>query len=268
MSTDDAVTANTSVRQLLDLKGRVALITGGSRGLGLAMAEALGDMGAKIAITARKPDELESAVEQLRKRGIEAQSFVNNLAKFETLGPMVGSVIQKLGPIDILINNAGTTWGAAMEDHPLEGWQKVVDLNLTGTFRITQEVGVRSMIPRQYGRIVNIASIAGLKGAHPEVMRAIAYQTTKGGLVNFTRALAAEWGRHHIVVNAICPGFIVTQMSRGLLSKIEERVKANTPLHQMGLEQDMQGLVVLLAGEGARHITGQIIAVDGGSSVV
>ena len=257
-----------SVKQLLDLKDRVALITGGSRGLGLAMAEALGDMGARIAITARKADELESAVKQLRKRGIEAESFVNNLAKFETLGPMVSSVIQKLGPIDILINNAGTTWGAAMEEHPLEGWQKVVDLNLTGTFRITQEVGVQSMIPRQYGRIVNIASVAGLQGAHPDVMKAIAYQTTKGGLVNFTRALAAEWGRHHIVVNAICPGFIVTQMSRGILSKIEERVKANTPLRQIGLEQDMQGLVVLLAGEGARHITGQIIAVDGGSSVI
>jgi NAD(P)-dependent dehydrogenase (short-subunit alcohol dehydrogenase family) len=256
------------VRHLFDLSGRVALITGGSRGLGLAMAEALGDMGAKIAITARKTTELDEAVQHLRARGITAESFVNNLSEFDTIGPMVGAVIEKLGPIDILINNAGTTWGAAMEEHPLEAWQKVVDLNLTGTFRVTQEVGARSMIPRKYGRIVNIASVAGLQGAHPEVLRAIAYQTTKGGLVNFTRALAAEWGRHRIVVNAICPGFIVTQMSRGILEKIADRVKANSPLRQLGLEQDMQGIVVMLASEAARHITGQIIAVDGGSSIV
>jgi gluconate 5-dehydrogenase len=155
-----------------------------------------------------------------------------------------------------------------MEEHPLEAWQKVVDLNLTGTFRVTQEVGKRCMIPRQYGRIVNIASVAGLQGAHPQLMRAIAYQTTKGGLVNFTRALAAEWGQYGIVVNAICPGFIVTQMSRGILDRIADRVKANSPLRQLGLEQDLQGLVVLLAGGGARHITGQIIAVDGGASVI
>jgi NAD(P)-dependent dehydrogenase (short-subunit alcohol dehydrogenase family) len=257
-----------SVKQLFDLSGRVALITGGSRGLGLAMAEALGDMGAKIAITARKAAELDEAVAQLRARGITVESFVNDLARFDTIPPMVSAVIEKLGPVDILINNAGTTWGAAMEEHPLEAWQKVVDLNLTGTFRVTQEVGVRSMIPRQYGRVVNIASIAGLQGAHPDVMRAIAYQTTKGGLVNFTRALAAEWGRHHIVVNAICPGFIVTQMSRGLLDKISEHVKKATPLQQIGLEQDLQGLVVLLSSEASRHITGQIIAVDGGTSVI
>jgi NAD(P)-dependent dehydrogenase (short-subunit alcohol dehydrogenase family) len=257
-----------NVRQLFDLSGRVALVTGGSRGLGLAMAEALGDMGARVAISARKPAELESAIAQLRGRGITAESFVNDLSKFDTIGPMVAAVIEKLGPIDILINNAGATWGASMEEYPLDGWQKLVDLNLTGTFRITQEVGVRSMIPRQYGRVVNIASVAGLQGAHPDVMRAIAYQTTKGGLVNFTRALAAEWGRHHIVVNAICPGFIVTQMSRGILEKIGEKVKRNSPLQQIGEEQDMQGLVVLLSSEGARHMTGQIIAVDGGSSVI
>ncbi len=270
MSTPDDTTSNKprSVRELLDLSGRVALVTGGSRGLGLSMAEALGDMGARIAITARKADELAGAVAQLRARGIEAESFVNDLTKFDTVAPMVAAVIDKLGPIDILVNNAGTTWGAPMEEHPLEAWQKVVDLNLTGTFRVTQEVGARCMIPRQYGRIVNIASVAGLQGAHPEVLRAIAYQTTKGGLVNFTRALAAEWGRHHIVVNAVCPGFIVTQMSRGILEKIGDRVKANSPLRQIGLEQDLQGLVVLLSGEGARHLTGQIIAVDGGASVV
>ena len=260
--------AQKSVKQLFDLSGRVALITGGSRGLGLAMAEALGDMGAKVAITARKPDELEAALVHLHARGLHAESFINDLSKSDTIGPMVAGVMEKLGPIDVLINNAGASWGAPMEEHPLEAWQKVVDLNLTGTFRVTQEVGVRSMIPRRYGRIVNIASVAGLQGAHPHVMRAIAYQTTKGGLVNFTRALAAEWGQYNIVVNAICPGFIVTQMSRGLLDKVADRVKLNTPLRQLGLEQDLLGLAVLFSSEASRHITGQIIAVDGGSSIV
>ena len=268
MSDSDAPEKPKHTRDLFDLQGRVALITGGSRGLGLAMAEALGDMGAKIAITARKQHELDAALTQLRGRGITAEAFVNDQSKFDTIGAMVASVIEQLGHIDILINNAGTTWGAAMEEHPLEAWQKVVDLNMTGTFRITQEVGARSMIPRQYGRIVNIASVAGLQGAHPALMRAIAYQTTKGGLVNFTRGLAAEWGQHHIVVNAICPGFIVTRMSRGILDKISDRVKKTSPLGQLGLEQDMQGLTVMLSSAAARHITGQIIAVDGGSGIV
>ncbi|MGH3428541.1 MAG: SDR family oxidoreductase [Mycobacteriales bacterium] len=243
-------------------------MTGGSRGLGLAMAEALGEMGARVAITARGADELQDAVTHLRSRGIVAESFVNDLSRFETIKPTVARVIEQFGAIDILINNAGAAWGASMEEHPLDKWQKLVDLNLTGTFCITQEVGVRTMIPRQYGRIVNIASVAGLKGAHPDVLRAMAYHTTKGGLVNFTRALAAEWGRHHIVVNSICPGFIATKMSRGTLEHIGERVKKNSPLQQIGIEQDLQGLVVLLCGEGARHLTGQIIAVDGGSSVI
>ncbi|HEU4624605.1 MAG TPA: SDR family oxidoreductase [Steroidobacteraceae bacterium] len=268
MSQSNDNAAPGSVKQLFDLAGRVALITGGSRGLGLAMATALGEMGAKVAITARKADELDAALAQLRGRGIQAESFVNDLSKHDTIEPLVAAVVGKLGPIDILINNAGTSWGAPAEEHPLEAWQKVVDLNLTGTFRITQEVGKRCMIPRKYGRIVNIASIAGLQGAHPEVLRAIAYQTTKGGLVNFTRALAAEWGRHHIVVNAICPGFILTQMSRVTLEKIAPLVKAGTPLRQLGEEQDLQGLVVMLSSAAARHITGQIIAVDGGASIV
>jgi NAD(P)-dependent dehydrogenase (short-subunit alcohol dehydrogenase family) len=257
-----------SVKQQLDLSGRVALITGGSRGLGLAMAEALAEMGAKVAITARKKEELEEARAHLKSLGFEAVSIVSDLSRPETIAPMVTSVIDALGHIDILINNAGNTWGAPAESYPLAGWKKVVDLNLTGTFLVTQEVGVRSMIPRQYGRVVNIASVAGLKGALPTDLTAIAYHTSKGGLVNFTRALAGEWGQYGISVNAICPGFIPTQMSRGVLEKIADRVIAKTPLQQLGLERDVQGLAVLFSSEAARHISGQIIAVDGGASAV
>ena len=258
-----------SVREAFNLEGRTALVTGGSRGLGLAMAGALGEMGAKVVISARKSDELDAAVASLKTRGVNAVRVVGDLSRAENVNPFVDAVAAAAGaPIDILVNNAGASWGAPAEEYPLEGWNKVMGLNLTGVFLLTQQVGARWMIPRKQGRIVNIASVAGLKGALPDQMRAIAYHTSKGGLVNFTRALAGEWGQFGITVNAICPGFIPSKMSQGLLDKIGPRVIAETPLRQLGDPADLEGLVVLLASGAARHITGQIIAVDGGASVV
>ena len=258
-----------SVRDAFNLEGRTALVTGGSRGLGLAMAGALGEMGAKVVISARKSDELDAAVASLETRGVNAVRVVGDLSRAENMNPFVDEVAAAAGaPIDILVNNAGASWGAPAEEYPLEGWNKVMGLNLTGVFLLTQQVGARWMIPRKQGRIVNIASVAGLKGALPDQMRAIAYHTSKGGLVNFTRALAGEWGQFNITVNAICPGFIPSKMSQGLLDKIGPRVIAETPLRQLGDPADLEGLVVLLASGAARHITGQIIAVDGGASVV
>lgn len=256
------------LRQLLDLSGRAALVTGGSRGLGLAMAAALGEMGAKLAITARKADELDAAARELSAQGYQVFSTVSDLSRADTIEPMVAAAADTLGPIEILVNNAGTSWGAPAEDYPLDGWHKVIDLNLTGTWLVTQAVGRTSMIPRRYGRIINIASVAGLKGSsHPE-FRALAYNTSKGGLVNLTRALAGEWGRYGITVNAICPGFIPSKMSRVVIDRIGEAIAAETPLGKLGTEDDLKGLVVLLASEAGRHITGQAIAVDGGSSAV
>jgi gluconate 5-dehydrogenase len=258
-----------SVRAAFDLKGRTALVTGGSRGLGLAMAGALGEMGARVVISARKPDELDAAVASLKSRGVTAVRVTGDLSRAEAVVPFVDAVAEAAGgPIDILVNNAGASWGAPAEEYPLDGWNKVMGLNLTGVFLLTQQVGARWMIPRKQGRIVNIASVAGLKGALPDQMRAIAYHTSKGGLVNFTRALAGEWGQFGITVNAICPGFIPSKMSQGLLDKIGPRVIAETPLRQLGDPADLEGLVVLLASGASRHITGQIIAVDGGASVV
>jgi len=256
-----------SVRDAFNLGGRTALVTGGSRGLGLAMAGALGEMGAKVIISARKPDELDAAVDSLKKRGVTAVRVVGDLSRAESVTPFVDAVAAAAGgPIDILINNAGATWGAPAEEHPLEGWNKVLGLNLTGVFLLTQQVGARWMIPRKQGRIVNIASVAGIKGS--QHLKAIAYHTSKGGLVNFTRALAAEWGPYGISVNAICPGFIPSKMSEGVLEKLTPRVIEATPMKQLGEPADLEGLVVLLASGAARHITGQIIAVDGGASVV
>jgi NAD(P)-dependent dehydrogenase (short-subunit alcohol dehydrogenase family) len=259
-----------SVRDAFNLEGRTALVTGGSRGLGLAMAGALGEMGAKVVISARKSDELDAAVASLqRDRGVTAVRVVGDLSRPENVAPLVDAVAAAAGaPIDILVNNAGATWGAPAEEHPLDGWNKVIGLNLTGVFLLTQQVGARWMIPRKQGRIVNIASVAGIQGSRPEVLRAIAYHTSKGGLVNFTRALAAEWGQFGITVNAICPGFIPTKFTRGMLDQITPRVIENTPLKQLGEPADLEGLVVLLSSAAARHITGQIVAGDGGASVV
>ena len=257
-----------NVRQLLDLKGRCALVTGGSRGLGLQMAEALGEMGAGIAITARKQNELDQAVAHLKKRNIEATAYACDMGKRDAIVPVADEVLERLGKIDILVNNAGATWGAPAEEHPLEAWDKLVNLNLTGVFVLTQHLGRKSMIPARWGRIINIASIAGLMGQDPRIVRTIAYNATKGGLVNFTRALAAEWGAYGITVNAICPGFFPSRMTQATLGTTGELIRDWTPTKRLGNHEDLKGLAVLLASEASRHITGQAIAVDGGATVI
>jgi len=256
-----------SVRKLLDLTGKIALVTGGSRGLGLQIAEALGEMGAKLAIAARKPEELEHACEHLAGQRFEALALACDISRPEAIEPMVSKLIERHGRVDILVNNAGATWGAPAEDHPLEAWQKLVNLNLTGNFLVTQAVGKRSMIPNRYGRIINVASIAGLRGNPVGMLKTLAYNTTKGGLVNFTRALAAEWGEYNITVNAIAPGFFPSKMTRASLATLGEKIIAHSPLHRLGDGEDLKGVVALLASDASRHITGQIIAVDGGASV-
>ena len=256
------------VLDLLSLKGRNALVTGGSRGLGLQMAEALGEMGARVAITARKKNELDEAVSHLKKAGIDASSYVCDIGRREAIPPVAGEILRDFEKVDILVNNAGATWGAPAEDHPLEAWDKLVSVNLTGAFVLTQIIGKRSMIPRRYGRIINVASIAGLRGNLPDRIRTIGYNTTKGGLVNFTRALAAEWGEYGITVNAICPGFFPSRMTRATLDATGELIRDWTPTKRLGNEEDLKGLAVLLASEASRHITGQAIAVDGGATVI
>jgi gluconate 5-dehydrogenase len=255
------------VKALFQLEGKVALITGGSRGLGLQMAQALGEMGCRIAISARKADELEQAHAHLKSNGIEAQTIVNDLQKAAGIPDLVGSVVDRHGQIDILVNNAGATWGASAEDYPDEAWHKVMNLNVTAPFFLAREVGKRSMIPRRSGKIINIASVAGLKGSPPG-MNTIAYNTSKAAAINFTRALAGEWGRYNINVNAICPGFFPSKMSAGLLDTMGDQIIARTPLGRLGGDEDLMGTVVYFASEASRHVTGQYIAVDGGASAI
>lgn len=257
-----------SIKKLLDLTGKVALITGGSRGLGLQMAEALGEMGAKVVITARKAGELEEAKAHLKAMGIEAIPIVNDLQNTDTLKPMVEGVLKTCGQIDILVNNAGAAWGAPAEDHPLDAWYKIINLNLTAVFLASQTVGKLSMIPRKYGKIINIASIAGLVGTDPGFMPTIAYNASKGGVVNFTRSLGAEWARYGITVNAIAPGVFPSKMAQGMIDRAEQYILDQTPMRRLGGDEDLKGVAVLLASDASAYITGQIIAVDGGFSSV
>ena len=259
----------TASRKLFDLDGRTALITGGSRGLGLQMAEALGDYGARLLISARKSDELEKAQAHLQARGIEVDWIAADAGKDESINMLADAALEKLGHVDILVNNAGASWGAAAEDYPVEAWDKVFNLNMRGLFLLTQQIGKRSMIPRKHGRIINIASIAGLRGNPPGAMKTIAYNTTKGALINFTRALAGEWGEYGITVNAIAPGFFPTRMSKVLIENIgANALTAMTPLHRLGDEEDLKGATLLFASQAGKHISGQILAVDGGVSAV
>jgi gluconate 5-dehydrogenase len=256
-----------SVQELFSLSGRSALVTGGSRGLGLQMAQALGEMGAKLALVARKADELEQARARLQASGVQAQVFAADLSRREVIAPLVQAVQDALGSIDILVNNAGATWGAPAEDYPDAAWDKVMRLNVDATFFLSREVGRRCMIAQRRGSIINIASIAGL-GGNPLPMRTIAYNTSKGAVINFTRALAAEWGQYGIRVNALLPGFFPSKMSAGLLETMAETVVRATPLARLGGEQDLMGAVVFFASEASRHVTGQCLAVDGGASVI
>jgi len=257
------------VKQLFDLAGKVAVVTGGSRGLGLTMAAALGEMGARVVLVARKADELEAARAALVTQGIDCMIVTGDLAQPATIPRIVDSVLDQWQQIDILVNNAGANWAAPAEDYPDDGWRKVMALNVDAQFALSREVGKRSMIPRRTGKIINIASIAGLFGNPPAwEMQTIAYNTSKGALVNFTRALAAEWGRYNINVNAICPGFFPSRMTKTVLERIDRAVIDLTPLGRLGNDDDLKGSVVFLASEASRHVTGQALVVDGGCTIV
>ena len=257
------------VRNLLDLGGKTAIITGGSRGIGLQMAEALGEMGAKVAITARKQSDLDEARAHLSGMGIECLTFAGDLSDVTVTPRLVDAVLAECGTIDILVNNAGCNWAAPAEDYPNEAWRKVMNLNIDAAFYLSRDVARKTMIPRRTGKIVNIASIAGLYGNPPEWdLTIVAYNTSKGALVALTRTLAAEWGKYNINVNVICPGFFRSKMSAATLGRIETRVVGMTPLGRLGGSEDLKGSVAFLASEASRHVTGQVLAVDGGCTAI
>jgi NAD(P)-dependent dehydrogenase (short-subunit alcohol dehydrogenase family) len=254
-----------TIDQLFDLTGRVAIVTGGSRGLGEEIAEGLAEAGAKLMLCARRDEWLLPTVKTLRDRGFAVESALCDVSKPAEVQAVVDKTMAAFGQVDILVNNAGISWGEAPESMPVEKWQKVLEVNLTGAFLFSQSAG-REMLKRQYGRIINIASIAGLhvsvNGPHY-----VGYASSKAGLMGLTRELAGTWGRQNIRVNAIAPGFFPSRLTEAVLPKAEASLKANCPIPRAGIAGELKGVAVFLAADASNYITGQVIVVDGGRTI-
>ena len=253
-----------TVKELMSLEGRVSIVTGGATGLGLQMATALAEAGSNLVICSRTLEHCEQAAHGLEKLDVKALALACDVTKADQVEAMKDAVMQKFGRIDVLVNNAGRAWVAPPEDTPLEGWQKVFDLNITAPFICAQVLG-REMIKVRRGRIINIASVAGLVGRDANTYNSIAYCASKGALVNFTRDLAVKWAQHNIQVNAICPGFFVTLLNAELLEQSMDYVVRGIPLGRTGGPDDLKGIVVLLASDASNFMTGAIIPVDCGA---
>ena len=259
---------STNIRTLFDLTGKTALITGGSRGLGLQIAEALGEAGARVMLTSRKAADLEESAAHLKAQGIEALWVAADASLPSEIVRVAQDAIERLGKVDILVNNAGATWGAAAEDHPIEAWDKVMNLNIRSIFLMSQAIGKHSMIPRKSGKIINVASIAGLAGNSAD-MTMLAYNTSKAAVINFTRTLAGEWGKYNINVNALAPGMFPSKMTKGTIDRIgAESLAAHAPLLRIGDDDDLKGAALLFASQAGKHITGQTLPIDGGVSAI
>jgi gluconate 5-dehydrogenase len=253
-----------NVKQLFDLTGRVAIITGGSIGLGRQMAEGLGEMGANLVLCARKKERCQQAAEDLRKLGVETLPLACDVKNPADIHQVVDATMAQFGRVDILINNAGTSWGAPVEEMRLEQWNKVIETNLTGTFLFSQAVG-KIMIGQRRGKIINIASVAGLRGASQE-FQAIGYHASKGGVIIFTKDLACKWGIHNVQVNSIAPGWFPTNMSQVLIERNKDIFLKTIPLRRFGNENDLKGAAVFLASAASDFVTGHVLVVDGGQS--
>ena len=263
-----------NVKQLFDLTGRVAIVTGGSIGLGRQMAEGLAEMGAHLVLCARKEERCHQAAEQLQQLGVKAIAVGCDVKNPASIQEMVEATLSQFGRIDVLINNAGISWGAPVEEMRLEDWNKVIETNLTGTFLCAQAVGKvmirqsrgkNSAGKNSAGKIINVASVAGLGGA-PAELPAIGYHASKGGVISFTKDLACKWASHNIQVNAIAPGWFPTHMSNRVLEHHEELFLSHIPLRRFGNEHDLKGAAVFLASDASNYVTGHVLVVDGGQS--
>ncbi len=255
-----------NVKEMFDLSGKVALVTGGGRGIGQVVTEALLEAGAKVAISGRRSSYLDPTVADFIGKGYDCTSVVADVSKAEDVQRTVDTVLEKYGQIDILINNAGQTWGQNAEDMSLAKWEQVLNTNLTGIFLMCQAVGLH-MIERKQGRIINLASVAGLRAGATEGIKMLGYSTSKGGVITLTMALAREWGPKGISVNAIAPGWFPTRMASGVIEANREAFEAQAALKRVGSVDELKGVALFLASPAASYITGQTIVVDGGSSL-
>jgi NAD(P)-dependent dehydrogenase (short-subunit alcohol dehydrogenase family) len=254
-----------STSRLFDLSGKTAIVTGGGKGIGRQMAQGLAEAGANLVLCARQAERCEQAAAELTELGVKTLGLGCDVRDPDQVQAVVARTSADFGGVDILVNNAGTVWGATAEDMPLEGWQKVVDVNLTGVFLFSQAAG-RVMIERGGGSIVNIASVAGLHGAPPEIVNTVVYHATKGGVIAFTRDLAWKWAAHGIRVNAIAPGWFPSDMANFVLEHAGQELVRRVPLGRFGGQEDLKGPAVFLASDAAAYVTGHTLVVDGGQS--
>lgn len=254
------------IKELFDLTGRVAIVTGGSRGLGKEMAEGLAEAGAALMLCARRDEWLAPTIEEFRGRGFRAEGMLCDVVKQDDVQRVVDRTIEAYGQIDILVNNAGVSWGERPERMALDKWQKVIDINLTGAFLFAQTAG-REMLKREYGRIINVSSVSGLQSS-VEGPHYVGYAASKAGLFGLTRELAASWGRSGIRVNVIAPGFFHSRLADAAIEYAEPAIKARNPIARVGDAGELKGVAVFLAADASNYITGQMIVVDGGRTIV
>ncbi|HEX8685622.1 MAG TPA: glucose 1-dehydrogenase [Pyrinomonadaceae bacterium] len=254
------------VRELFDLTGRVAVVTGGSRGLGREMAEGLAEAGASLMLCARREEWLAPTLEDFRGRGFRAEGMLCDVANQGQVQAVVDRTVEAFGQLDILVNNAGVSWGARPEEMPLDKWERVIGVNLTGAFLFAQAAG-REMLRREYGRIINVSSVSGLQSS-ADGPHYVGYAASKAGLFGLTRELAATWGRSGIRVNAIAPGFFHSRLTEGVIGHAEASIKARAPIPRVGRDGELKGVAVFLASDASNYVTGQVIVVDGGRTIV
>jgi NAD(P)-dependent dehydrogenase (short-subunit alcohol dehydrogenase family) len=255
-----------NVREMFDLKGKVAIVTGGGRGIGLKMAEGLAEVGANIVLCSRKIENCQKAAQDLAKLGVKTLAIACDVRSSAEIQGVVDKTLKEFGRLDILVNNSGITRGGSAEDYSLEGWEKVMSTNMTGAFLFSQMAG-RVMIQQKSGSIINIASVMGVIGIQ-DAADAIAYSTSKGALITFTKDLAAKWAKYNIRVNAIAPGWFPTDMTQWVLGHHGKEILGLIPMGRYGEPEELKGAVVYLASEASRYVTGIVLPVDGGQLAV
>lgn len=255
------------ILDLFKLNGKTAIVTGGARGLGAQIAQGFAEAGANVVICSRKLEACQEMSDKLKKLGVDSLAFACDITNQDDIKKVVSETHAHFGSIDILVNNSGATWGAPVVDMPFEAWQKVINVNITGTFLMSQEVG-KVMINQNSGKIINIASVAGFGGTNPKYMDTIGYNTSKGAVMTFTKDLAAKWGQYNINVNALAPGFFPTKMSKGLINAGKDKILEGTPLNRLGNDDDLRGAALFLASKASDYVSGDILAVDGGANAL
>ncbi|AVK97126.1 glucose 1-dehydrogenase [Lysinibacillus sphaericus] len=256
-----------TVLDLFSLQGKTAIVTGGGRGLGAQIAQGFAEAGANVVLCSRKVEACEEMATQLAQLGVQTLALACDVTKPEEIAHVVSKTLETFGKIDILVNNSGASWGAPAVDMPYEAWQKVFDVNVNGTFLMTQAVG-KVMLAQKAGKIINIASIAGLGGTLPDFMDTIGYNSSKGAVITLTKDLAVKWGPSGININAIAPGFFPTKMSNVLIERGQDYLMGATPLKRLGAENDLKGVALFLAAAASDYVTGEVIVVDGGMSAI